>query len=95
MKRFYFGDDEEEDKEDEDLDFEEANQMFPDVSELIALTRFDNPAGGTNILEFAIRICEKSFLWKFYGSATKMKMIEETFAGLKKLTEEGIEDAEI
>lgn len=90
MKRFYFGNEEGGDEEEED--FDDPRFMMPDASELIAMTRFDNP--DQQILECAIKICEKSLFWRFFGVVRKMSMIKKVFLSLRELTE-GIDDATI
>ena len=81
MKRFYFSDDEDY-EEDEDID--ESN--FLD-SELLAMTQLGN--SNVTLLSCAIKICEKTFLWRFLSLSRKTNMIEKVFNKLKKMTEEG------
>ena len=88
MKRFYFGNDEGDDEDDEDL--EDPRFMMPDPSEFISMAKFDNP--DEHLLECAMRICEKSFLWMFFGVERKTSMVGKVFLDLKKLTE-GLDDA--
>lgn len=82
MKRFYFGDDEDEDEENLESD---PNFMFPDPSEFITMAQFENP--DNHILNCSIKICEKSWFWNFYKVSTKVKMIREVFESLKIMTE--------
>lgn len=89
MKRFYFGDEENEDEDESEVD---PMNMFPDPSEFIAMTQFENP--DHYILNCSIKICEKSWFWNFYGISKKIKMIREVFEYLKILLE-GNTDAEI
>ena len=89
MKRFYFGEDDEDDEE-EDLD--ETKFMMPDAAELIAMTQFGDP--DQHLLNCALKICEKSFLWRFRSLSYKLDSFEEAYSRIKKLTE-GQEDAEI
>jgi len=95
MKRFYFGDDEERENEDMD-DMEDMGGdlggMYPDPSEFITMTQFSNP--NEYLLGCAIRICEKSFFWKFRKETKKIEIIERIFKALKKMTE-GQQDAQI
>ena len=85
MKRFSFGGDEDNEDEDE-MDAEsEARYMFPDPSEFITMTQFENP--DHNLLNYTIKICEKSWFWNFYRVSTKIKMIAQVFENLKIMTE--------
>jgi hypothetical protein len=86
MKRFYF-DDEENSEEDDDL---ESRFMFPDPSEFITMAQIDNP--NQYILNYALKICENSWFWRFYGVSKKIKMVASVFEELKNLTE-GSQDA--
>ena len=90
MKRFYFGEDDEDSEEEDDLD--ETKFMMPDAAELIAMTQFGDT--DQHILNCAIKICEKSFLWRFRSLSYKLDAFEEAYSRIKKLTE-GQEDAEI
>lgn len=89
MKRFYFNNDEE-DEDDEDMD--DPNFMMPDPSEFISMARLDNP--DQYLLECSLRMCEKSFLWRFFSVEKKISMVSMVFIDLKKLTE-GMDDAEV
>jgi hypothetical protein len=90
MKRFSFGGDEDNEDE-EEMDAEsEARYMFPDPSEFITMTQFENP--DHNLLNYTIKICEKSWFWNFYRVSTKIKMIRQVFENLKIMTE-GQKDA--
>lgn len=81
MRRFSFGDDEEE-EEDEDMETEmEIQRAFPE--DFITMTQFGNP--NADIMNLALRVCEKSWLWRFRGVSSKLKRIEETFFRLKDL----------
>lgn len=90
MKRFYFGDDDEDGEEEDDLD--ETKFMMPDAAELIAMTQFGD--SDQHVLNCAIKICEKSLLWRFRSLSYKLDAFEEAYSRIKKLTE-GQEDAEI
>jgi hypothetical protein len=83
MKRFYFGDDEQEDENDDD--FDESKFIMPDAAELIAMTQFENP--DQYLLSYSIRICERSFFWRFLNIDSKLNMIDKAFNNLKKITE--------
>lgn len=91
MKRFHFGDDESEYEEDED-DLEDMRFMMPDSSELIAMTQMEDP--NHYLLNYALKICEKSIFWRFTGVSSRLKMIDTVFHSIKKLTEEQ-DDAEV
>jgi hypothetical protein len=39
-------------------------------------------------LRMAVRMCEKSFWWKFYSFKTKLKMIQESYLLIKALETE-------
>jgi len=86
MRRFYFGDEDEDDEED-------AKFSFPDPSEFIAMTQFEDP--NNFILSSAIKLCEKSWFWKFRGISSKINMISDAFQSLKNLIEREDEDAEV
>jgi hypothetical protein len=90
MKRFYFGEDDEDSGEDEE--FDETKFLMPDAAELISMTQFDNP--DQHILNCAIKICEKSLFWRLRSLSYKLKAFETAFTTIKKLTE-GQNDAEI
>lgn len=87
MRRFYFGDEENEDEE------EDSKFSFPDPSEFIAMTQFENP--DNFILSSAIKICERSWFWRFRGVSSKINMISDAFQSLKNLIEREDEDAEV
>jgi hypothetical protein len=87
MKRFYFGDENEDEEDSED-----PMEMFPDPSEFISMTQFENP--DHHIINCSIKICEKSWFWNFYKISKKTKMVQEVFESLKKLLE-GNKNAEI
>lgn len=90
MKRFYFGNEEGDEDDDEDLD--DPRFMMPDASEFISMARLDNP--DEYLLECAMRLCEKSIFWRFFGAQKKTSMVSQVFLDLKKITE-GIDDAQI
>ena len=85
MKRFYFGDDEEENEEDA---FDEEKFLMPDAAELIAMTHLEST--NESYLNYSIKICEKSFLWKFYGISKKIDMINKVYQNLKQITESDV-----
>jgi len=85
MKRFYFSDDEYYEDEDEDID----ESKFLDA-ELLAMTQLGN--SDSPLLSCAIKICEKTFLWRFFSLSRKTNMIEKVFTKLKKITEKEGDD---
>lgn len=90
MRRFYFEDEEGED--DEDNDIEDMAFMMPGGPEFISMAHLDNP--DNSLLGYAIKICEKSLFWRFRTISGRMKMIEDAYDSLKKITE-GENDAKI
>lgn len=40
------------------------------------------------VLRSAIRLCEKSFWWRFYSHETRLNMVEKTYKMLKQLEDE-------
>ncbi|NBT57302.1 hypothetical protein EBT16_00805 [bacterium] len=90
MKRFYFGN-EEGDEEDED-ELDDTRFMMPDASEFISMARLDNP--DQYLLECSLRMCEKSLFWRLFSVERKTSMLSKVFIELKKLTE-GFDDAQV
>lgn len=83
MKRFFF---EEEDDDNEDEMMNEAERMLPEfVPEFFAMQQQENPA--VHVLNYAVRICENNYLWRFLGNAKKVEMIESVFGDLMALIE--------
>ena len=81
MKRFFF---EDEDDEDDDEMMHEAERAFPEVfPEIFAMSQQEDPS--RHMLECAIRICERSFFWRFLGMRRKMAMIRSVFSDLGKM----------
>lgn len=83
MKRFHFGDDEENDDE-EEINDEERFIQSPDF---FSMAQFPLESGNP-LLDYSIKICEKSFFWKFYSLQTKLSKIKETYIFLIDLEEE-------
>lgn len=85
MKRFFFEEEGDEDEEDEMA--EDAGNVFPEmIPEIFAMAHgMENP--DQQILNYAIRICEQTFLWRFRSVDRKMKMVESVFEDLKRLVE--------
>jgi hypothetical protein len=80
LKRFHFGDDEDEEEEEFKPDFFSMSQ-FPIET-------------GNVFLESAIKICEKSLFWRFYTTNYKLKKIKIVYDFLT-LLDEGGNDAKI
>lgn len=80
MRRFYFGDDE------ENEDYEEENENLDEKMqpEFFSMTQFPM---GDNLLDSAVRICENSIFWKFYSLKTKLNKIRESYFFLLDLEE--------
>jgi len=87
MKRFYFGGDE--DGEDEDS---ESFEM-PSASELIAMTQAENPF--KLLVDFSVRVCESSWLWRFLPLDRKISMVSKAFREFALMQEEYEENGEI
>jgi len=87
MKRFYFGNDDEED-EDEMEDF-----VPPSPAELIAMTQMESPA--RHLMDSAIRVCERHIAWRFMSPDDKVTMINKVFKGLAAISQEYEDDAQI
>ena len=80
MKRFFF---EEEDDDDDEMMDEEGQQMPEFIPEFFAMSQQENPAN--HMLSCAIKICERSFLWRFFSLERKMRMVERVFMELNVL----------
>lgn len=79
MRRFNFGEeDEEEDYEDDEKFIHGAFSQFP----------FENES----LISSAIKICESSFFWKFYSIDKKLKILKKTYDFLEKLLDEKLLD---
>jgi hypothetical protein len=84
MKRFFF--EEEDDDNDEDMTEDGEGRMMPEfIPEILAMSGQTNPAA--HILDCSIRICEKSFFWRFMSISKKIKMVESVFGDLSQLLE--------
>lgn len=86
MKRFYF-DNADDEGEPEDDEF--------DVPEMEFLTMGSGINPDHYLLSCAIRVCEKSFFWFFLGASSRLSMLESTYKTIKKMTEEGEDDAQV
>jgi hypothetical protein len=83
MKRFFF--DEEDDDNEEDM-MNEAEKMLPEfVPEFFAIPQQEDPA--IHVLNYAVRICEQNFMWRFLGNVKKITMIKSVFNDLMMLME--------
>lgn len=87
MKRFYFGS--EDDGDEEDAEAFEA----PSASELIAMTHMESPF--RHLMDCAIRVCEKNFVWRFLSPEDKTQMIRKVFDSLSQMEMEYEGNAEI
>ena len=87
MKRFYFGGEEDNDEDDPDS-FE-----MPSASELISIAQADNPF--KTLIDFSVRICESSWLWRFLSLEKKISMVLKVFIKLSNAKEEYEKNAEI
>lgn len=87
MKRFFF--EEEEDDDNDDDEMMDDSRAFPEmVPEFFAMAHgLDNPS--QHVLNYSIRICEQTFLWRFKSMRRKMEMIESVFHTLNALVEGG------
>jgi hypothetical protein len=87
MRRFNFGG-EDEDEEDNEEEMASPHQMFPE--DFITMTQFGN--ADNDLISTAVKICEKSWVWKFRGVKSKISMISEVFTALKDMTSIDIEE---
>lgn len=90
MRRFYF---EDEEGEEDDENMEDMEFMMPGPQEFISMAQIENPEHF--LLNYALKICEKSILWRFKGIADRINMIEEVYERVKRLTEGKNKDAQI
>lgn len=93
MKRFEFEDDEDDNEDDDDI-FGEGKPMTPkeyrDIlaeeraleQETVELEYLDI---ANKLMKEAVRVCEKSFLWKFYGLQTRLDMISKAYIKLRDI----------
>ncbi len=87
MRRFYFGDDEEENTDPDDFD-----EKFSNGPDFFSMAQFPLDSGN-GLLDSSIKICENSIFWKFYNLKTKLNKIKETYNFLIELEKD--EDASI
>lgn len=94
MKRFDFEEDDEDGEEDEDIFGDGEKPMTPkEYRELLAEERaleqetveLEYLGLGNELMREAIRVCEKSFLWKFYGLQTRLNMISKAYTKLRNI----------
>lgn len=85
MRRFYF------DNTDDDGDNEENF----DVPEMEFLAMGPTIDSSHNLLSCAIRLCEKSWFWFFLGTSSRLSVLEKAYKTVKRMTEEGENDAHI
>jgi hypothetical protein len=88
MKRFYFGGDEDNGEDEEGGGFE-----MPHPTEFISMGPMEDPF--QQLMESAIRICEKSLVWRFTNPEDKIPMIKKVFQGLAEIRKGYEEDADI
>lgn len=89
MKRFYFsGDDDAGDEEDAEA---EAFRFPP--PEFLAMGQIESPF--KHLMDCAIKICEKNFVWRFMSPVDKVNTIKTVFEGLATIEREYEKDAEI
>lgn len=92
MKKFYFGGDGGDDEgDDEDMDME--GMHMPSPAELIAMTQVESPS--RYLMDSAIRVSEKSFMWSLMSPDDKIAMIRKVFEALAGMIKEYEIDAEI
>ena len=90
MKRFYFsGDDDAEEEDDADS---EAFHM-PPPSEFIAMGQMESPF--KHLMDCAIRICERTLVWRLLSPEDKVKSVRSVFDSLAEIEREYEGDAEI
>lgn len=87
MKRFYFGSEDDEDGEDAEA-FE-----APSPSDFIAMANVESPF--RHLMDCSIRVCEKSFLWRFLSPEDKVQMIRKVFDSLSQIEMEYEDDADL
>lgn len=90
MKRFYFSGDDDGGEEDEADS--EAFPM-PSPSEFIAMGHIDSPF--RHLLDCAIRMCERTLVWRFLAPEEKVKNVRMVFKSLAQIEREYEGDAEI
>jgi hypothetical protein len=79
LKRFNFGDEEEDEEDYED------DEKFIQGPDFFSMAQF--PMENENLVGSAIKICESSFFWKFYNIDKKINLIKKTYNFLEKLVE--------
>jgi hypothetical protein len=87
MKRFYFGSEDEGDEEDA-----ESFEM-PSPAEIIAMTQMESPF--RNLMDSAMRVCERSLVWRFTPPEEKLKTIKMVFDGLAAIEREYEKNADL
>jgi len=87
MKRFDF-----EDNDDENDPFEDPNMKSNSHNEIEDEHEFQRETIHLGHMELdqrlmskAIKICEKSFFWKFYSIRTRLMMISKVYSKFKKI----------
>lgn len=82
MRQFYFNDDED---MDEDMDEEFSPEETEFISAQIDLVSIDL---NQRLLDSAIEICRDSWLWRFYTTGRKLKLVNEVYRQLDLLMAE-------
>jgi hypothetical protein len=86
MRNFDY-DNNEEFQPDIDKFFYEEDEEFFTESEAIEAMELEIAETGINLrlIKIAIKTCEKTFFWRFYTHAYKMKLIKKTYKVLENL----------
>lgn len=79
MKRFYFG---EGDEEDEEEDYDEESKM-----DFFQMAHFPLESEG-GLMECAIKICESTIFWTFYSIKYKLNKIKDVYKSLQDIVDE-------
>lgn len=61
---------------------EQENEIYKEHLEI------EEKALREKLLFRAIKICEKSFFWKFFSNETRLNLVERTFKKFKRLVED-------
>lgn len=82
MRKFYF-----EDNFDDDEEEIAENEIHEDQVAMAQIDLFELELN-KKILIMAVKICEKSFFWKFYSCYRKLKLIEDSYNKILKILNE-------
>lgn len=97
MRNFYFNEGEGEYHDGyEDMEESESIEFFIPVAAEIQMAHLDLASVDLNqkLLSEAIKILEKSWLWRFTPLDVKLQMIEKTYIGLTTLMENAVSEEE-